>query len=134
MEDTGKLTKTNWRGKEETREVNYTLDTRNHIGEPGWALLVVAANTHLSVTELLTLLDSEGVGRSRSWVSRRRWLFEQPGAGHNPACPIRDGKHGHALKIMAANPTLSVRQLTKLLSESGITRGREWVRCHRCDG
>jgi len=133
MTDKGKISWTNWRGKEESRDVKYALDTRSHKGEPGWAMLAVAANTHLSVADLLRLLESEGVGRSRSWVQRRRWLFQQPGAVNSPGKPDKDGKDQRAREIMADNSTLSVRQLARLLSKARITRSREWVRIHRCD-
>jgi hypothetical protein len=124
---------TNWRGKEETRELSYTLDIRDHRGEPGWALLAIAANTHLSVGDLLSLLELGGVGRSRSWVARRRWLFQQPGAVNATSPPNRDGKDAWARKIMSEHPSLSVRDLSVLLEEKGIVRSREWVRRHRCD-
>lgn len=135
MNETGTLTWTNGRGKEESRPINYTLDIREHIGEPGWALLAIAANTHLSVSDLVRLLDDlGGVERSRSWLQRRRWLFQQPGAVNAPNKTNRDGKDNWAIGMMAENPTLSVRQLVRLLAKQGISRNREWVRCHRCDG
>ncbi len=128
-----KMLWTNWRGKEESRELNWTIDIREHRGEPGFALLAVAANTHLSIADLMRLLDMEGIGRSRSWVKRRRWLFQQPDTVNSPGKPNADGKDARAVALMADNPTLSVRQLARLLSESGIARSREWVRTRRCD-
>lgn len=133
MGDTGKLFWTDGHGKEVSRPISYTLDTRNHRGEPGAALLLIAANTHLSIADLLRLLKLEGIERSRSWVRRRRWMFQQPDVVNSPGKPNRDGKDERAREIMADNPTLSVRQLAWLLSKSGITRSREWVRMHRCD-
>jgi AraC-like DNA-binding protein len=133
MSDNGKLTWEDWHGKEETRPINYTLDTRDHQGEPGWALLAIAANTHLSVSDLKRLLDEGSVERSRTWIQRRRWLFQQPDAVNSPGHPNKDGNDTRAREIMADNRKLSVRQLTKLLSESRIVRSREWVRRHRCD-
>jgi hypothetical protein len=122
----------NWRGKKETRSINMTLDIRAHRGEPGFALLAIAGNTHLSVADLHRLLAVEGVGRSRSWIQRRRWLFQQPDAVNSSGKPNADGKDGFAMTIMRDNPTLSVRQLAKLLSERHIDRSREWVRRNRC--
>lgn len=134
MTEKGTLSWQNGRDKQESREVHYTLDTRNHRGEPGFALLAIAANTHLSVADLQRLLESEGVGRSRSYIQRRRWLFQQTDTvNHSGHKPNADGKDAPALTIMRANPTLSVRQLSRLLSEAGIDRSRDWVRRHRCD-
>ncbi len=118
-----------WRGKRETRVVNQTLDIRDFEGRPGFALLLIAANRHLSVADVLAYLKMLGVGRSRNWVTRRRWLFhDEAGQG---AKADADGKDARALKIMAANPTLSLRDVSRLLSEAGITRSRDWVRRHR---
>jgi hypothetical protein len=128
-----KMAWTNWRGKDESRELNWTLDIRDHRGEPGFALLAIAANTHLSVADLMRLLAIEGVKRSRSWIQRRRWLFQQPDTVNSPGKPNADGKDARAVALMADNPTLSVRQLVRLLSKAGIARSREWVRTHRCD-
>ena len=129
MTDTLTLCRTNGRGKAEIKTVKQTLDIRDFKGRPGFALLLIAANPHLSVTDILECLRLHGVGRSRTWVSKRRWLFhDEVGQG---AKADLDGKDGHALKIMAANPTLSLRNVSRLLSEAGIDRSREWVRRHR---
>lgn len=135
MKEKGTLTWKNWRGKEESRVINYTLDIRENVQAPGWALLAVAANTHLSVSEMLRLLlDLGGVERSRSWLQRRRWLFQLPGTVNDPHQTNKDGNNDRAILLMADNSTLSVRQLVWVLAKHGIKRGREWVRCHRCDG
>jgi hypothetical protein len=129
MTDTETLTRPNWRGKAETKAVKQTLDIRDFKGRPGFALLLIAANPHLSVTDILECLRLHGVGRSRTWVTRRRWLFhDEAGQG---AKADADGKDARALKIVAANPTLSLRDVSRLLSEAGIDRSREWVRRHR---
>lgn len=123
------MTYPEWRGKQETRVINQTLDIRDFEGRPGFALLLIAANPHLSVTDVLAYLKMFGVGRSRNWVTRRRWLFhDEAGQG---AKADADGKDAHALTIMRANPTLSLRDVSRLLSEAGITRSRDWVRRHR---
>src|ERR1017187_8287795 len=69
---------TDWRGNEVTRDVNQVINVRDFVGTPGYALLLVAANTNLSVGDILRYFGCDGVGRSRSWIQRRRWLFQQP--------------------------------------------------------
>jgi hypothetical protein len=127
------LSWTDGRDKEVTRPLNYTLDIREHVGEPGWAVLAIAANRHLSVADLLRLLSTEDVERSRSWIGRRRWMFQPPGTENSQGKPDKDGKDERAIAIMREDTTKSVRQLVWLLNENGITRSREWVRCRRCD-
>lgn len=129
MTDTETLSRSNWRGKIETKPVKQTLDIRDFKGRAGYALLLIAANPHLSVTDILECLRLVGVGRSRTWVSKRRWLFHDE-AGQGAKADV-DGNDARALKIMAANPTLSLRDVSRLLSEAGIDRSREWVRRHR---
>jgi hypothetical protein len=131
---TQQLSWTDWRGKEVTRTINLVIDVRDFVGTPGYALLVVAANTHLSVGEIIRYFWCVKVERGRNWISRRRWLFQVPDALN--ACgnrPNADGKDARAVEIMRMFPTLSVRDLTAVLKENGISRGREWVRMHRCD-
>ncbi len=111
MDGKGTLEWENARGKTESREINYVIDILDHLGEPGFALLAIAANTHLSVSDLRRLLIDADIGRSRSYIQRRRWLFQKPDAVNSPGKPNRDGKDARAVAIMARNETLSVRQL-----------------------
>jgi hypothetical protein len=95
--------------------------------------LVLAANQHLSRFELWMWLKQHGVERSDSWIARRRWLFQKPTESNAPGIkPDADGKGKSALDIMHTNPTLSLRDLVRLLAKHGITRSREWVRRNRC--
>lgn len=116
-------------------EINLSLDLRDFEGTPGFALLALAANRHLSIETLRLWLETQGAERGQGWIQKRRWLFQPPemlrvsGARANA-----DGKDGPALKIMAENPRLSLRDLSKLLAKRGITRSREWIRKHRCAG
>ena len=74
------------RGHKVTRAVNQVINVRDFIGTPGYALLLVAANTNLSGGEIDRYLkDIAGVGRSRNWIQKRRWLFQPPGT----AIPLR---------------------------------------------
>jgi hypothetical protein len=124
---------TDWRGKEQTRLVNMTLELKGYKGTPGHALLIIAANRHLSVGDLDRLLDSEDIERSRSWIQRRRWLFSDPDAANAPGPkPNADGKDNRAIAIMRDNSNLSVRQLSYLLKQHGIRRGKDWVMKKRC--
>lgn len=124
---------TNWQGKEASREVNETLDLRQFEGTAGYALLVLAANQHLSRFEIWMWLNRQGVERSDSWIARRRWLFQKPSDSNAPGIkPDADGHGKRARAIMQNNPTMSLRDLTKLLAEHGIKRSREWVRKNRC--
>lgn len=133
MADKGKMTWENWRGKEETRPINYIVDIRQHVGEPGYALLAIAANTHLSVSDLRRLLECVGVGRSLNWIQKRRWLFQPPGTANATSPGNADGKDARAREIIRMFPKLSVRDLAAVLKENGVVRSREWVRRHRCE-
>jgi hypothetical protein len=130
---------TNYRGKEITREINLVGNLQDFRGTPGYSLLVVAFNTHLSVRDIEKFLGVEArdfplVERTRSWIQRRRWLFQQPGTDNRKDPPSdRDGKYAEACAIMAENRTLSAGRLSRLLMEHGINRSREWCRKHRGD-
>ena len=128
-------------GRTVSREVNQIIDIRDFIGTPGYSLLLVAANTHLSIADLAWILFMQSLAlkkprieRSRTWCQKRRWLFQQPGTVNRISRSDRDGKGERAVKIMGEHPRLSVRDLQALLKQSGITRSREWVRQHRGDG
>ena len=124
---------TDWRGKVQTRQINPTLTLEQYKGTPGHALLIIAANRHLSVADLERLLDSEDIERSRSWIQRRRWLFSDPDAINAPGTkPNVDNKAARAIAIMRDNPNLSLRQLSYLLKQHGIHRGKDWVMKNRC--
>lgn len=122
------------RGHKVTRAVNQVINVRDFIGTPGYALLLVAANTNLSGGDIDRYFrDIAGVGRSRNWIQKRRWLFQPPGTS-NPTSPVNvDGKDARAREIMRMFPTLSVRDLAAVLKENGVVRSREWVRIHRCE-
>lgn len=131
---------TDGHGNKVEREVNQTINVRDFIGTPGFSLLIVAANTHLSAADIeryLSIEERQGmanVGRSLSWIKRRRWLFQEPGTNNwKSGVADLDGQYARAVAIMREHPTESVRGLVKLLKERGISRSREWTRRHRCD-
>ena len=128
------MTYTDGHNKEVFREVNETIDIRQFEGTPGYALLVIAANTHLSRADIWRWLRFiKGVERGDAWIRRRRWLFQQPGESSAPGTkPNADGKDKRALTIMRDTPRMSVRALARLLAQHGIKRGREFVRQNRC--
>lgn len=128
-----KMTWTDWRGREQTREVNWVIDARTLKETPGYALLLIAANPHLSLRDLDRLLKTLGVERSRNWLQKRRWLFQQPEAVNAPGVKSNaDGRDDAALALMRDNPTQSLRDLSRLLARHGIRRGKDWVRKNRC--
>lgn len=112
-----------------TREVNQLMDVREFVGTPGYALLVLAANSkapnHLSAPDILRYLNSMDVGRSLTYLKKRRWLFQPPGTTNSAN---RDGHDARAVEIMREHLALSIRDLVALLKERGIKRQREWVR------
>ena len=144
MDDRNFLTMswTDWRGKEHVREINQLIDVRDFLGTPGYSMLVVAANTHLSAPDIELFLnrvsreseETQWVGRPLSWIKRRRWMFQKPGTDNTkrPASNL-DGKQERAASLMGEHPKLSFRALSRLLKQHGIVRSPEWVRQHRCD-
>lgn len=127
---------TDLQGREQVRVINHVLDIRDFKETAAYAWLLIAANTNLSAGDLESFLsivarDFPKVARSRSWIQRRRWTCQPPDAVNPINRPNRDGQDARALKIMAANPKLSLRSLVVLLKERGIQRGKDWVRRYR---
>ena len=85
----------------------------------------MAANVHLSINELLEVMEAYGYYRTRSWVSRRRWIFFDPDYVRN-AGRVRnaDGQEERAYQIMDKHPQVSARELTRILRKHGIQRGK----------
>lgn len=104
------------------------IDIRNYKGRAGMPWLIMAANVQLSVTELLEVMAAYGYTRTRSWVSRRRWIFFDAGYVRSAgAVRNADGQEGLAHRIMAQHPHVSARELARILRENGIRRGKDWV-------
>jgi hypothetical protein len=120
------------RGRKIVREVRFTADLRDFKGQAGLPWVVVAANPHLSTSELLRVMASYGCERKRGWVSRVRWMFvdprrvRKPGGSRNP-----DGQDARAYRIMGENPHVSARELMRVLCKAGIARTKDWVLRHR---
>lgn len=86
-------------------------------------MLVVAANRDSSIADIERFFGVKGVERSRSWIQRRRWLFDKEDAIHpNGPKPNADGNNDQAVATMREFPCVSVRHLVVLLKERGITR------------
>jgi hypothetical protein len=90
--------------------------------------LIMAANLHLSINELLEVTAAYGYERTRSWVSRRRWIFFDPEYVRQ-AGGVRnaDGQEARAFRIMDQYPDASARELARILRKNGIKRGKDWV-------
>lgn len=125
------FTWTDWQGREISREVNLTLDVRDFKGRAGMPWLIMAANVHLSINDLLEVMRAFGYERTRSWVSRRRWIFFPADYVRNTARVNADGQDARASRIMAENPRASARELARILKKMGIRRGKDWVLRHR---
>src|SRR5258708_4754758 len=104
------------------------IDAREFKGRAGMPWLIMAANTDLSLNELLEVMAVYGYERTRSWVSRRRWIFFDADYVRN-AGGVRDadGQAARAFRIMEQHPHVSARELARILRESGVKRGRDWV-------
>lgn len=50
------------------------IDAREFKGRAGMPWLIMAANVNLSINDLLDVMAHYGYERTRSWVSRRRWI------------------------------------------------------------
>lgn len=77
--DRGKVTMwwDDWRGNRQTVEINQIIDVRDYLGTPGYSLLVMAANQHLSVPTIDQFLSIQAretpkVERGRTWLQKRR--------------------------------------------------------------
>jgi hypothetical protein len=121
------------------KPIDYRLDLNalDFKGRAGMPWLIMAANVcmHLSINDLLDVMAAYGYERTRSWVSRRRWIFFDPEYVRQ-AGGVRnaDGQEGRAYRIMDDNPHVSARNLARILQDNGINRGKDWVlknRVHR---
>jgi hypothetical protein len=112
------------------KKIRYRLDINagDFKGRAGMPWLIMAANLHLSINELLEVMEAYGYGRTRSWVSRRRWLFFDADYVRN-AGGVRnaDGQEERAYQIMDKHTRVSARELTRVLQKSGIKRSKDWV-------
>ena len=112
------------------KKIKYRLDINaaDFKGRAGMPWLIMAANIHLSINELLDIMAAYGYERTRSWVSRRRWIFFDPayvrGAG---GVRNADGQEERAYRIMDRHPHVSARELARILKKHGIKRGKDWI-------
>ena len=117
------------------KKVQYRLDINaaEFKGRAGMPWLIMAANLHLSISKLLSVMDHYGYYRTRSWVQRRRWIFFDADYVRNAGGRPRDedGQEARAYQIMAKHRHVSARELARILRKSGIKRGKDWVLRHR---
>ncbi len=136
MSETVTMAIEQYSGKMVDREVHQVINVKDFVGRAIYPWLVMAANPHLSAPDIaavLLLTTTHKGWRSDRWIRKRRWMV-QPNTRDMPGRRAgSDGKGERAVRIMLANPDLSLRNLVRLLKEHGIVRSREWVRMHRCD-
>ena len=89
--------------------------------------LVMAANPNLPSSKIAKYLAEHGCPRPSAWIRKRRWMVRPVGT------PVtnNDGRNEQALQLMADNTELSLRDMSALLKEHGIVRGKDWVRRYR---
>lgn len=118
-------------GREQVRKINHVINIEDFKDKPGFAWLVIAANPHLSASDIQTFLELMGEQhwRSTSWIGRHRWLFQ--GNSKPGTKPNADGLDKRAYSIIRDYPRMSSRQLAHLMRERGVQRSAEWVRRHR---
>lgn len=104
------------------------IDARQFQGRAGMPWLIMAANVNLSINDLLDVMAAYGYERTRSWVSRRRWIFFDADYVRN-AGGVRntDGQEERAYRIMDEHPHVSARELVRILRKNNIKRGKDWV-------
>jgi len=108
------------------------IDAREFRERAGMPWLIMAANVNLSITQLLEVMAHYGCERTRSWVARRRWIFfDKNYVRQCGAAADADGQQARAYRIMEHYPTVSARELARILRKHGIRRGKDWVLKHR---
>jgi hypothetical protein len=113
-------------------EYRVDIDAREFKGRAGMPWLLMAANVNLSINNLLEIMAAHGYERTRSWVGRRRWIFEDANyVRQSGALADSDGKQARAYRVMDRHPHVSARELVHILGKEGIKRGKDWVLKHR---
>jgi hypothetical protein len=108
------------------------IDAREFKGRAGMPWLIMAANVGMSINDLLAVMAAHGYERTRSWVGRRRWIFEDDNyVRQSGRAADADGKQARAYQIMDRHPHVSARELVRILGKEGIKRGKDWVLKHR---
>ena len=110
------------------------IDAREFKGRAILPWLIMAANPHLSLNQLLDVMAHYGCEyeRTRSWIGRRRWMTVDRGYVRQcGAAADADGQQARAYRIMDQHPHVSARELVRILGKAGIKRGKTWVLKHR---
>jgi hypothetical protein len=116
------------------QEIKYRvdIDAREFKGRARMPWLIMAANVNLSINDLLDVMAHYGYERTRSWVSRRRWIFFDPDyVRQSGGQADSDGLQARAYRLMDAHPNVSAREMVRILGNAGIKRGKDWVLKHR---
>jgi hypothetical protein len=120
-------------GRLVTRLVNQMIDIREFTHCAVYPWLLMAANPHLSapdISEGTASQDTGAVFRPARWINKRRWMCGE--TRHQGGIrPNADGRDPLALRLLADNRELSLRDMVRLLKENSVPRGREWVRVNR---
>jgi hypothetical protein len=108
------------------------IDARDFKGRAGLPWLIMAANVNLSINQLLDVMAAYGCQRTRSWVARRRWIFFDANYVRNAGGQAdTDGQQARAYRLMDEYPSVSAREMVRILRDAGIKRGKDWVLKHR---
>ena len=108
------------------------IDAREFKGRAGLPWLIMAANVNLSINQLLDVMAAYGCQRTRSWVARRRWIFFDANYVRNAGGQAdTDGQQARAYRLMDEYPSVSAREMVRILRDAGIKRGKDWVLKHR---
>jgi hypothetical protein len=90
-------------------------DIRAYKGTPGFAYLLLAANPDTPVSVLRTILDAIGQPYPKTWLYKRRALFEVP--------TLPPGTDGRIVAFMRANLDQPVRKSVAMLRKQGVKCG-----------